>query len=97
VIAGAVCGKEGIARGSLMADLVYKLLKGPVGWMLTLDDARVGGVYGTKEAAFEAAMVAASFSVRAGDGVQINVPSDANMRATEKPDPWPKDWSAFLK
>jgi len=23
-------------------------------------------------------------------------PSDANMRATEKPDPWPKEWSAFL-
>jgi hypothetical protein len=42
-------------------------------------------------------MVAASFVVGVGDGVQINVPNDANMRATEKPDPWPKEWSAFLK
>jgi hypothetical protein len=80
-----------------MADLVYSLIKGPVGWVLFLDGAQVGGVYGTKEAAFEAAMVTASFAVRDGDGVQINAPSDANMRATEKPDPWPKEWSAFLK
>ena len=80
-----------------MADLVYSLIKGPVGWVLFLDGARVGGVHGTKEAAFEAAMVAASFAVRDGDGVQINAPSDANMRATVKPDPWPKEWSAFLK
>ena len=55
------------------------------------------GVYGTKEAAFEAAMVAASFAIRSGDGVQINAPSDANMRATEKPDPWPKEWIGYLK
>jgi hypothetical protein len=80
-----------------MADLVYNLIKGPVGWVLFLDGARVGGVHGTKEAAFEAAMVAASLAVRDGDGVQINAPSDTNMRATEKPDPWPKEWSAFLK
>jgi hypothetical protein len=80
-----------------MADLVYNLVKAPVGWVLFLDDVRVGGVYGTKEAAFEAAMVAASFSVRDGDGVQINVPSDAKLRTTEKADPWPKEWSAFLK
>ena len=80
-----------------MADLIYNLVKAPVGWVLFLDGERVNGVYGTKEAAFEAAMVAASFSVRTGDGVQINVPSDVNMRATEKPDPWPKEWSAFLK
>ncbi len=29
-------------------------------------------------------MVAASFAVRIGDGVQINVPSDAKMRGTEQ-------------
>jgi hypothetical protein len=80
-----------------MADLVYNLVKGPVGWVLSLDGERVGGVYGTKEAAFEAAMVAASFAIRSADGVQISAPSDANMRASEKPDPWPKDWMAFLK
>jgi hypothetical protein len=42
-------------------------------------------------------MVAASFTVRAGDGVQINTPSDANMRVNEKTDPWPRERSALLK
>ena len=38
-------------------------------------------------------MVAASFVVGAGDGVQINVPSDARMRGTDKVDPhsWPSE------
>jgi hypothetical protein len=80
-----------------LADLVYNVVKGPVGWVLSLDGERVGGVCGTKEAAFEAAMVSASIAIRSGDGVQINVPSDANMRANEKPDPWPREWMAFLK
>jgi hypothetical protein len=69
-----------------MADRVYSLVKGPAGWILFLDGARVGGIYGTKEAAFEAVMVAASFVVGVGDGVQINVPSDARMRGTDKVD-----------
>jgi hypothetical protein len=42
-------------------------------------------------------MVAASFAVRDGDGVQISVPSDASLRATETVGPGPKEWSAFLK
>jgi ATP dependent DNA ligase domain len=88
---------QGHPGGSVMADLVYNLVKGPVGWVLFIDGTRTGGVYGTKEAAFEAAMVAASFAVRDGDGVHIDVPSDATLRATEKVDPWPKEWSAFLK
>jgi hypothetical protein len=45
---------------------------------------RVGRVYGTKEAAFEAAMVAASFAVRDGDGVQISVPSETELRRRTK-------------
>jgi xanthine dehydrogenase molybdopterin-binding subunit B len=80
-----------------MADRVYSLVKGPVSWVVFLDGEQIGGVYGTKEAAFEAAMVAASFAIRSGDGVQINAPSDADMRATKKSDPWPKEWMAFLK
>jgi hypothetical protein len=80
-----------------MADLVYNLVKAPVGWALSLDGVRVGGVYGTKEAAFEATMVAASFAVRTGDGVQIDVPSDAKLNSRENVDPWPKEWNAFLK
>jgi hypothetical protein len=74
-----------------MADVVYNLVKGPAGWVLSLDGVRVGGVYGTKEAAFEAVMVAASFAIRVGDGVQINAPSDAKLRVIQKVDPWPKE------
>jgi hypothetical protein len=50
-----------------MADRVYSPVKGPARWVLFLDGARVGGIYGTKEAAFEAVMVAASFVVGLGD------------------------------
>jgi hypothetical protein len=38
-----------------------------------------------------------SFAVRDGDGVQINAPSDANMRVIQKVDRLPKEWNAFLK
>jgi xanthine dehydrogenase molybdopterin-binding subunit B len=86
-----------LAPEGVMAQLVYKVVKAPVGWVLYLDGVRTGGVYGTKEAALEAAAVAAAFAIRDGDGVQINVPSDAKLRDTEKAEPWPKEWSAFLK
>jgi hypothetical protein len=76
-----------------MADRV----KGPACRVLFLDGERVDGVYGTKEAASEAAMLAGSFAVRSGDSVQVNALSDANMRATEKLESWPKEWIAFLK
>ena len=81
----------------VMADRVYSLVRGPAGWVLFLDGARVGGIYGTKEAAFEAVMVAASFVVGVGDGVQINVPSDARMRGTDKVDRRAEEVSAFFK
>jgi hypothetical protein len=43
-------------------------------------------------------MVAASFIVGVGDGVQINVPSDARMRGTEKVDRRAEEEvSAFFK
>jgi hypothetical protein len=80
-----------------MADRVYSLVKGPAGWLLFLDGARFGGIYGTKEAAFEAMMVAATFVVGVGDGVQINVPSDARMRGTDKVDRRAEEVSAFFK
>ena len=78
-----------------MADRVYSLVKGPAGWVLFLDGARVGGIYGTKEAAFEAVMVAASFIVGVGEGVQINVPSDARMRGSDKVDRRGEEVGAF--
>jgi hypothetical protein len=78
-----------------MAQLVYTVAKAPVGWVLFLDGVRVGGVYGTKEAAFEAVMVAASFAIRDGEGVQITVPNDDRTRDTAET--WPKEWNAFLE
>jgi hypothetical protein len=80
-----------------MAQLIYNVVKAPVGWVVYVDRVRVGGVYGTKGAAFEAAMVAASFAVRDGDGVQISVPSDAGLRDVNPTEPWPKEWNSFLK
>ena len=40
-----------------MGQSVYKIAKAPVGWVVFLDPTRTGGVYGTKEAALEAAAV----------------------------------------
>ena len=80
-----------------MADLIYNVIKAPVGWVVYLDSVRLGGVYGTKEAAFEAAMVAASFAVRDGEGVDVSVPSNAKLRDIEPSEQWPKEWNAFLK
>jgi hypothetical protein len=79
-----------------MAQLVYNVVKAPVGWMLFLDRVRVGGIYGTKEAAFEAATIAAIFAVRDGDAVQINVPDGTGSSKVEA-ELWPKEWSVFLK
>jgi hypothetical protein len=49
-----------------------------------------------RQAAFEAAMVAASFAIRSGDGVQINAPSEANMRANKNPILGPGNGWRFL-
>jgi hypothetical protein len=79
-----------------MAQFVYNVAKAPVGWVLFLDQVRLGGVYGTKEAALEAAAVAAAFAVRNGDGVQIIVPADTTQDVARS-DPWPKQWNLLLK
>jgi hypothetical protein len=61
---------------------IYNIVKAPLGWSIYSDDVKLGGIYGSKEAAFEAATVAAMFAVRDGAGVQINVPSEGNERNT---------------
>ena len=61
---------------------------------MVCDGVRIGGVYGTKEAALEAASIAASFSVRDGNGVQINVPATAEAKDTKA---WPSNWIDLLK
>jgi hypothetical protein len=57
-----------------MAQSVFDIVKAPLGWSILADNVKIGGVYGSKEAALEAAALAASFAVREGAGVQINVP-----------------------
>jgi hypothetical protein len=49
--------------------------QGTLGWSINCDGVKISGVYGSKEAAFEAATLAATFDVRNGIVVQINVPS----------------------
>jgi hypothetical protein len=89
---------EGVrAKGGTKERATYDVAKAPVGWVVLLDRVRVGGVYGTKEAALEAAAVAAAFAVRDGDGVQINVPGVAKEGEVEGPESWPKEWDALLK
>jgi hypothetical protein len=61
-----------------MTKSVYNIVKAPLGWSIYCDGVTIGGVYGSKEAALEAATVAATFAVRDGAGVQINVPSGSN-------------------
>ncbi len=58
-----------------MTQSVYNIVKAPLGWLIYCDGVKLGGVYGSKEAALEAATVAATFAVREGAGIQINVPS----------------------
>jgi hypothetical protein len=57
-----------------MTQSVYNIVKAPMGWSIFCDGMRIGGLYGSKEAALEAAAVGASLAVRDGAGVQINVP-----------------------
>ena len=61
---------------------IFSVVKAPLGWSIYSDGVKLGGVYGSKEAAFEAATIAAMFAVRDGAGVQINVPSAGEERHT---------------
>jgi hypothetical protein len=70
---------------------IYNIAKAPLGWSINCDGVKIGGVYGSKEAAFEAANVAATFAVRDGAGVQVNVPS------SPEPDEIPGNWIAAIK
>jgi hypothetical protein len=70
---------------------VYNIAKAPMGWAVYCDGVKFGGVYGSKAAAFEAATVAASVTVQAGSGVQLNVPD------TLKSDEIPSEWILAIK
>jgi hypothetical protein len=78
-----------------MGTCIYKIVKAPVGWSVFCDGMRIGGVYGTK-AALEAAAVAASFPVRDGQGIQINVP-EAPGTESAVAEAWPSKWNDLLK
>jgi hypothetical protein len=70
--------QEGLARERedfAATQSIFNIVKAPLGWLVYGDGVKVGGVCGSKEAAFEAATVAATFAVRDGAGVQINVPN----------------------
>jgi hypothetical protein len=80
-----------------MSTCVYNIVKAPVGWSIFCDGMRIGGVYGTKEAALEAAAVAASFAIRDGAGIQINAPPVAEPKEAEGAEAWPSKWNDLLK
>jgi hypothetical protein len=70
---------------------VYNIAKAPMGWAVYCDGVKIGSVFGSKAAAFEAATVSASFAVQGGSGVQLNVPD------TLKSDEIPSEWIAAIK
>jgi hypothetical protein len=74
-----------------MTRSVYNVVKAPLGWVVYCDGVKIGGVYGSKVAALEAATIAAAFDARDGIGIQINVPGAA------EPDEIPGNWIAALK
>jgi hypothetical protein len=74
-----------------MTSTVYNIAKAALGWSIYCDRVRLGGVYASKEAALEAATVAAVFAVRDGAGVQINIPG------AREPDEIPLNWISALK
>jgi hypothetical protein len=59
-----------------MTQSIYNIVKAPSGWSVNCNGVTIGGDYGSKEAALEAACVAATLAVRDGVGIQINVPSE---------------------
>jgi hypothetical protein len=62
-----------------MTTTVYNIVKAALGWSIYCDRVRLGGIYGSREAALEAVTVAAAFAVRDGAGVQINIPAPARL------------------
>jgi hypothetical protein len=57
-----------------MTQSIYNIVKLASGWLVYCDGAKIGGIYGSKDAALEAAAVAAALAVRDGTAIQINVP-----------------------
>jgi hypothetical protein len=57
-----------------MGRSVFEVVKAPLGWSVFADNVKIGGVYESRGAALEAAVLAASDTVGDGGGVQINVP-----------------------
>jgi len=72
-----LCENRAVVRPPLedaMTQSIFNIVKAPLGWLIYGDGVKVGGVFGSKEAALEAATFAAAVAVRDGVGVQINVP-----------------------
>jgi hypothetical protein len=65
-----------------METAVYEIVGGGNEWFVLHDDDRAGP-YVTKEAAFEAAIPAASLSIHDGLSVQLNVPAGQNSPDAE--------------
>jgi hypothetical protein len=63
-----------LETGDAMERSVFEIVKAPLGWSVFADNVKVGGIYDSRGAALEAAVLAASFTVSDGGGVQINVP-----------------------
>jgi len=72
--------------GGKMNMSIYNVAKAPMGWVVYCDGVRIGGVFGSKAAAFEEAAVKASVAVEGGSGVQLNVPDAQASENTREVD-----------
>jgi hypothetical protein len=70
---------------------VFDVVKAPLGWSVFADNVKIAGVYDSRGAALEAAVLAASFAVSDGVGVQINVPG-----AEEEKPKWANEFETAM-
>ena len=74
-----------------MAISKYNIAKAPLSRSIYCDGLKIGAVFGSKAAAFQAASVAASFAVQDCSGFHINVPDELGS------DEIPREWIAAVK
>ena len=75
-------------------NIVYNVVKAPIGWSLFCNRERIGG-YCSSEEALEAAMAFGADALRDGHHIQINVPG-AEPDSDETVS-WPARWRVDLK
>ncbi|WP_291859345.1 hypothetical protein [Bradyrhizobium sp.] len=78
-----------------MGNIIYNVVKAPIGWSLFCNRERIGG-YASSEAALEAATAFGMNALREGQSIQINVPR-LEPHESDDASSWPARWRIDLK